>query len=205
VRHDGAVPARGSGATRALGCVALACAAVHGGYHLAHGRACELLWGCEVAAISVGAGLLLRAPLVNAAATLVLLAGLVLWGIDLASGGEFLPTSPLVHVGALSIGVAGCARLGLPRGAWRYSLAGLFLLHVTARLLTPADMNVNLAFAVHPSAAGMFPSHTAYIAMLTVILGGSYFALERALLRAGFRQPPGAPGSAEGRVGCPST
>jgi hypothetical protein len=172
-----------------LGLGALACYALHGAWHIAHHRAANLLWCCHVGAVATGVGLLARSAALNAVGVFLQTLGLFMWAIDLASGGEFIPTSPVTHLGALACGLAGARRLGIPRGAWLYATATLLALHVLSRFVTPIDENVNLAFAVHPSLARVFPSHAAYIATLTVVLGLFLLLIERALRRAGFAEP----------------
>ena len=107
--------------------------------------------------------------------------GNVLWAIDIASGGELLPTALLTHVGLWAIGLAGVRRLGVPRGAG--PLAWLAMLAATgaSHLAGPASENINLSDRIPHGWEGWFPSHTAYIGFNTVVLGLGALALEAAL------------------------
>lgn len=139
--------------TRTLGVVGLGLYAVHGARHVMVRQPEHLLWLCNVAAVVVGAGLLLARPLLNAIGLSWLIVGDPLWLADLARGGELLPTSLLTHGAGLVLGFVGLRRLGLPRGTWwRAVVAGMVLLAVT-RAVTPAAADVNLVYTLWPPAA----------------------------------------------------
>jgi hypothetical protein len=165
---------------RALGLVALLCYAIHGAVHLSRGAPYNLLWSCHIAALLVGFGLLLRNPTLNAIGFLFSCLGLPLWLIDLATGGEFIVTSPLTHLGAFVLGFIGVRKLGMPRGAAVKALAALAGLWAICRVVTPPAANVNLAFRVHHGWEAYFPSFALYSAMLLVIAGTIFFGVERA-------------------------
>jgi hypothetical protein len=115
--------------------------------------------------------------------TLWLGMGTPLWISDLAGGAEFMPTSLFTHVAALLIGLYGVARLGIPTGTWwraAFALAGLML---ATRLVTPAAGNVNVAFAIHPSADRYFSSHVVYVATMLGLAAGYFLLFEWALRR----------------------
>jgi len=125
------------------GCIGYA---IHAGYHYAHGTPEHAVWVCHVAALLVGAALILHEPRMNAAGLLCLSIGLPMWLLSLASGEPFIWTSPLTHVLGLVLGIIGARAMGFPRFAWLEALAFVFALIVSARLFTPAESNVNLAF-----------------------------------------------------------
>ena len=165
---------------RALGIVAFLCYAIHGALHLHRGAPYDLLWGCHIAALLVGTGLLLRNPTLNAIGFLWSCLGLPLWLIDLATGGEFILTSPLTHLGAFILGIIGVRRLGMPRGAAMKALGAFAALWAISRAVTPPAANVNLAFRVHDGWEAYFPSYALYFAMLLVIAGAIFAGVERA-------------------------
>ena len=166
-----------------LGWAALLCYAIHGGYHLLHGRPEDLLWACHLGAVLVGVGLLLSAPAVNGIGTLFLCLGLPLWLLDLAGGGVFHPTSCLTHVGGLAVGLYGVRRLGMPGGTWWRATAVLAALILVFLLATPARANVNVAFAVQPGWEGVFPSHPVYLAIMMSLAAGTFFVVAWVLRR----------------------
>jgi hypothetical protein len=139
--------------------LALALYAVHAAYHLRDGHPEHLLWACHLAAVFVGVGLLRASPRLNAIGFLWLVIGNALWLLDLAGGGEFIPTSRGTHVGGLALSLIALARLGMPRHAWWQAAAVFLLLQQLTRWLSPAGANVNVAFRVWDGWEGHFPSY----------------------------------------------
>jgi len=166
---------------RWLGCLALACYAIHVGFHLYRGRHADALWGCHVASLLIAAGAFSARATPAAIGVLWLCFGNPIWILDLATGGELLPTSLFTHVGGFIIGVLVLKRLGVPRHAWwRATLAFLGLLGVT-RLLTPRAANVNLAFAVAPGWERTFPSYPLYLLLLVSVGAVTFLVAELGL------------------------
>jgi hypothetical protein len=151
---------------RSLGLIPLAGYAIHAAVHLQRGEPYDLLWACHIAAILVGFGLLLRNPTLNAIGLLWSCFGLPLWLLDLATGGEFILTSPLTHIGAFACGIAGIRALGMPRHAAMKGLAAFAALWLLCRLVTPPAANVNLAFRVQPGWERYFSTYSLYFAVL---------------------------------------
>jgi hypothetical protein len=141
--------------SRAWGGLALAFYAIHAGHHLLRGHPEDLLWACHLGAVCVGVGLLARLPVVNAVGFVWLATGDALWLLDLASGGEFIPTSLFTH------GLA------------------FLVLQQLCRFTTPPRANVNLAHAVWSGWEEVFPSTIGYQIALFVIGAAACFAVER--------------------------
>ena len=100
------------------GISALAFYGAHAGYHGLFGHPANALWVCHVATAVVGVALLCRSPTWVTVGVLWLVGGLPLWIYDLIRGGEFIPTSPLTHVGGLVTGLIGLRCLGAAKHAW---------------------------------------------------------------------------------------
>ena len=164
-----------------LGICAILFYIIHAGYWFSHGLPENAWWTCHLGSAAIGAGLLLKRPLWNGVGVLWLGMGNIFWGINLATGGEFEPTSVLTHIGGLAVGLYGVKILGLPRVTWLAALASIALLQrITPRLATP-DQNVNLAFRVWPGWEGIFPSYAWYEVFLC-FQAGVLFALFQWLL-----------------------
>ena len=155
---------------RALGVLALIFYAIHAAVHLHRGQPYHALWACHVAALLVGFGLLLRNATLNAIGLLWSAFGLSLWLLDIATGGEFIPTSTLTHAGAFALGLYGVRVLGTPRRLALKTVAAFVALCVLCRLVTPPELNVNLAFRVADGWTPYFPSYPLYVAMLLAAL-----------------------------------
>jgi hypothetical protein len=164
---------------RPLAFLAFVCYGIHALVHLRRDEPYDLLWGCHLAVLLVSAGLLFRRPTLNAAGLLWALFGLPIWLVYTFTGGEFMPTATLTHVGAISIGLYGVRVLGFPRGtAWK-ALAGYLGLWAVTRALTPESANINLAFHVHPGWEDPFRSYPSYFASLLAAGAITFWILER--------------------------
>ncbi len=174
---------------RWLGLLAFLFYAVHGGYHVRRGHPEDLLWICHLGALGIAAGLLSGSPTANAIGVLWLAAGVPLWVVDLASGGDFHPTSLLTHLGGLALGVVGLRWLGLPAGVWWKALVGLIVVALACRVTTPAPANVNLAFTFWPAERSVSFVHVASLVAALALAGAVLYGLERGLMRAGVAEP----------------
>ncbi|HPN10957.1 MAG TPA: hypothetical protein PLA65_02780 [Spirochaetota bacterium] len=166
-----------------LGSAAWAFYAVHAAALLYLGEWWGMFWGCHVASILIGFGLLLERPALNAAGVMRLVLGDFMWVLYLAGGGDLYPTSILTHVCALLVGLLGVRMMGVPRHAWALALSMMLALAAITRLATPARENVNLAFRVHEGWEGIFPSYPLYVLML-LSLTAALFIVTGKLLRA---------------------
>jgi hypothetical protein len=166
---------------RRLGGLALACYAIHAGFHLYHGRPADALWGCHIASLLIAASAFSGRSTPAGIGVLWLCFGNPMWILDVATGGELLPTSVLTHVGGFVIGIVVLKRLGFPREVWwKATLAYLGLLGLT-RLVTPRVANVNLAFAVAPGWEQTFPSYPLYLLLLMSAGAATFFTAELGL------------------------
>ena len=163
---------------RTLAVAAFACYAIHASVHLSRGEPYDLLWGCHIAVILVGVGLLSSQPALNAVGLLWGCFGLPIWVIDNVTGGEFMPSATLTHVGAVAIGLAGVRLLGCPDGVWWKALATYLGLWLVTRVATPAAANINLAFSVWPGWERWFPNYPAYFTTLLVTGALTFFTGE---------------------------
>lgn len=129
-----------------LGAIGCAGYAVHAGFHYLHGTPEHAVWICHLAALLVGVALVLHEPRMNAAGLLCMTIGLPMWLLSLLGGESFIWTSPLTHVLGFVLAVIGARAMRVPRFAWVEALAFVGALMVSARLFTPSESNVNLAF-----------------------------------------------------------
>lgn len=180
----------------ALGAAAFAFYAVHAGVLLYLGEWWGLFWGCHVASILIGFGLLLNRPVLNAAGVMWLVLGDFMWVLYLAGGGDLYPTSILTHVCALFVGLRGARIMDVPRHAWALALGMMLALAAITRLATPARENVNLAFRVHEGWEGIFPSYPLYVLVLLSLSAALYFVTGKLLRAARSRMAAGLSGIA---------
>ena len=175
---------------RWLAFLAIAFYVLHALVHLSRGEPYDLLWGCHLALLLVAAGLLRNNASLNAIGLLWSCFGLPIWLIYTFTGGEFMPTAALTHLGAFIIGSYGVSRLGIPHGSAWQALAAYLALWALTRVITPERANINLAFSVWPGWEDRFPTYPIYFATL-LVCGALTFAITEGLFR---RIPPaGAP------------
>jgi hypothetical protein len=163
---------------RAAGVAALLLYVIHATELIRRGEPYDLLWGCHLAALLVGVGLLLERPRLNAVGVLWSCFGLPLWIIYLFSGDDVMLSSAFTHLGALALGVYGVRQLGMPRGSAGAALAAYFALWMLTRVATPAWANVNLAFRVYPGWERWFHSYPIYFATLFALAAVVFLVFE---------------------------
>lgn len=168
---------------RAWGVVALACYLLHALELVVRFPAANLLWSCDVAAVLVSVGLLTSRPLPVAAGCFMFIPGNIVWVLDLTTGGELLPTAPLTHGVVFGLSIAGARRLGVPRSTWWTATLVMAACTATARIIGPAEENVNLAFRIPPGWEAGWPSHGVYVATWTALIGAGFAALQAAARR----------------------
>ena len=176
--------------TKTHGLILLSFFAVHASGHLRHHTAHDLLWGCNSGTLLLGLGLTVGWLRLAAVGALWLSLGTPYWIFDVSSGGEFIPTSLLTHIGGLGLGLHALRQQGLPRGAWWQALLAMIPLQLLSRLLTPRAANVNLAWDIYPGVAKLFPSYPLYWASNMLIAGLVYFLVYRLLQRGQVRPFP---------------
>jgi len=177
-------PLRSLPVPRAWGAVALTCYLIHALELVVRFPPGNLLWSCNVAAVLASVGLLISRPLPVALGCFMFIPGNVVWLLDLAFGGELLPTAPLTHGVVFALSIVGARRLGIPRATWWAATLAMLACTAAARVVGPESENVNLAFRIPPGWEAPWPSHAVYIATWTALIAAGFAGLQAALLRA---------------------
>lgn len=168
--------------TAALGLLAIAFFGIHAFCQCRAGTASNLLWICHIADLCVGVGLVMRWRSLVAAGVLMLSIGIPMWIISLWDGGDFYPTSALTHLGGITIGLIGLAQLGLPRRSWLTGVGIVAVLLVLSRGITPAELNVNIAFVSFFHLPKALSEDEIYVLLLLTFWGCSMWIVEKSLL-----------------------
>lgn len=122
---------------------------LHDAVHVTEGRYWDVLWICNVAALLVGPAILLRSPLLAAAALTWLLPGTVVWLADsVIARSNILPTSYAVHLGGTAAAVYATRVSGFAQRGWLAALALLIGCVAASNLFLPGSTNVNAAHAI---------------------------------------------------------
>ena len=163
--------------------------AAHAGQYVWRGMPEAALWACHLGALSVSLGIIFQWPSWIAVGAFWLAIGVPLWILDLWTGGEFMTTSVLTHVGGLGIGLWGLKRFGLPDGTWWKAVVALVALILFCHWGTSPEHNVNLAHRVYDGWESAFSSHAIYLVSLTAVSVALWLALQFGLPRIGFKRP----------------
>lgn len=166
-----------------LGILSLIFFAIHGLGYVRSGQFEQLLWACDLAAALVGISLIIGLPTVNGIAVMWLAFGFPSWTIDCLTGGEFIPSSVLIHFGSLVVGLLGVRRIGLPAGTWWKAVLAAFALHLLCRWVTSPEANINIAHTMWRGWDRIFHSHLQYVAFVHGIFAIVFWGLEAGLRR----------------------
>jgi hypothetical protein len=163
---------------QACAAAALIFYAVYAGHRVWRGQWEDVLWVCHLANLVIAAGFLFAWPRAFGVALMWLVPGTACWAAYVLSGGEFLPTSLLTHVGGLLLAVIGCTQHGIRRRTWATAAAGLVGAEVIAHLLTSPEANVNVAWRVFEDWRRWFPSYPAYIVVIDAAAALVFWIIE---------------------------
>jgi hypothetical protein len=112
---------------------------------LADDKAYDIFWVCNLANVALGIGILANQPKIIRPAAFWLLLGLPLWAHYCITTGDYQFTSFLTHIGGNLIALLGLARVRVDSWSWAYAIAGFWALQLFSRIVTPPDLNVNVA------------------------------------------------------------
>ena len=156
---------------------------IHAGVLVYDQQPYHIIWSCHLGCLFVGVGLLASQPWLFSVGFLWLAMGVPLWILNVFTGDEFMLTSTFSHIGGLVIAIYGFRCLKMPRLSWVAATAGLILLGLFSRLVTPEHANVNLSFAVWQGWEESFPSYFWYVVMLLAAAVTSFLVLEYTVRR----------------------
>lgn len=178
---------------RLVGFLPLSFFLIHSFYYLRHGGLSHMLWMCNIGNLLLGLGLLFDQPTLIRVAVFWLIPGLPLWIWFMAIRGGWLLTSSLAHVGGLIVGLFALTKVRTGRHTWLYATAWFLMIQQVCRLMTPAELNVNVAHRIFSGWETVFSTYGQFwIATTLAVVCGSWllgFILLKLL-------PPYAAGSA---------
>jgi hypothetical protein len=80
-------------------------------------------------------------------------------------------SSTLAHLGGFAVGIAVLRRVGMDGRAWLYAYIWYFCVQLLSRLISPAEMNVNLAHAIQPGWEQTLSSYLKFWLVLSLLVG----------------------------------
>lgn len=137
----------------------------------------HLLWMCNVGNLLLALGLFLDQPVMIRVAGIWSIPGLLVWWryvftewFTYATLDWFaVATGTLAHIGGLTVGLLSLWRVRVDRLAWLYAFVWYLAIQFISRLITPADLNVNLSHRIHESWQGRFDSYWKFWVILTIV------------------------------------
>src|SRR6476620_5525583 len=74
------------------------------------------------------------------------------------------------RLGGLIVAVFAISRVGMVRKTWLYAWLWYLFVQVISRLITPADLNVNLAYRIQPGWENLFGAYWKFWLVLTLLI-----------------------------------
>jgi len=131
------------------------------------GEIAHILWICHASNLLIAAGIFLCQVEFLRISVLWLIIGIPLWPIDILRTGIVEMTSIGTHYLGLFVGLVVLRQQKMGKYSWLFGLIWFLFLQQTARLFTPAELNVNLAHAAYPGWDKIFPDYWQYWLFIT--------------------------------------
>ena len=129
----------------------------------------NMLWMCNIGNLVLALGLFLNNGLLIRVSVLWTFPGIVVWLVYVMLAWGMFLSSTLAHVGGLSVGILAIKRVGMDRASWRYALGWYLLVQFLSRVLTPANLNVNVAHHVGFGWEETFNAYWKFWLVLTLV------------------------------------
>ncbi|HVQ36118.1 MAG TPA: hypothetical protein VMS31_01200 [Pyrinomonadaceae bacterium] len=144
----------------------------------------HMLWMCNIGNLLLSIGLFLGEVILIRVAVIWMVPGVVVWALYVvptwgmlltgdASFGQFFGvlSSSLAHLGGFSVGMLALQKVRMDKRAWLYAVIWYFVVQLLSRLLTPAEMNVNLAHRIQDGWEQSLSSYWKFWLCLTLMVG----------------------------------
>lgn len=129
----------------------------------------HMLWMCNIGNLVLAFGLFLNNALLIRVAVIWMFPGLMVWLVYVALAWGMFLSSTLAHVGGLIVGIFAIRRVGMDRNGWRYAFGWYLLVQFFSWVLTPANLNVNVAHHVDPGWQETFNAYWKFWLVLTLV------------------------------------
>ena len=129
----------------------------------------HMLWMCNIGNLVLAIGLFLNNALLVRVAVIWMFPGLAVWLVYVALAWGMFLSSTLAHVGGMIVGLVAIRRVGMDQTAWRFALGWYLIVQFLSRLLTPPNLNVNVAHSVEEGWRQTFNAYWKFWVVLTVV------------------------------------
>jgi hypothetical protein len=130
----------------------------------------HMLWMCNVGNLLLAIGLFSQSKPLTRVASIWMIPGLFIWIIYVVLAWGVFFSSTLAHVGGLIVGIYAVRRVGMDRFSWVYAFVWFLLIQLASRLITPANLNVNLAHHIQPGWEQRFDAYWQFWLILVSLI-----------------------------------
>jgi hypothetical protein len=143
-----------------------------------------MLWMCNIGNLLLALGLFFEAAILIRVAVIWMAPGVAVWFLYVVPDWGALLTgrfsyaqlfgvlsSTLAHLGGFAVGIVVLRKVRMDARAWFYAFIWYFLVQLLSRLLTPAEMNVNLSQRIQAGWEQRFSSYLRFWFVLTTLVG----------------------------------
>jgi hypothetical protein len=166
----------------------------HAFYYWRRGESGHILWMCNVGNLLLAIGLLLDRPTLTRVSAVWLIPGLGLWFWFVVRQWGILFTSTLAHVGGLAVGMVALSRVRVDGRTWLYAFAWYLFMQQVCRLVTAAELNVNVAHRVYEGWEATFSAYWQFWLATTLVVAACLWIIVTIFSKLWPpRSPSGAP------------
>jgi len=138
---------------------------------------------CHVSNLMLAFGLMLLQPTLIRVATIWIIPGIPLWIMDMARTGEMPVITFFSHLGGLVVSLVALRHVRADRYAWLYGMACYLLVQQVCRMVTPPELNVNVAHTMYHGWDRVFGAYWQYWIFTTVSAAGTLWVINLVLLK----------------------
>jgi hypothetical protein len=129
----------------------------------------HMLWMCNVGNLLLAMGLFLEKRRVIRLSAVWMIPGLLVWIVYVVLAWGVFLTSTLAHVGGLIVAMIALSRYRMDRTSWLWAFGWYLMIQLCSRLVSPPDLNVNLAHAMQRGWEQTFNSYWSFWVTLTAL------------------------------------
>jgi len=137
-------------------------------WRLPDGEIGHMLWMCNIGNLILAFGLFFQRSMLIRVAALWMVPGLVVWFVYVVAAWGVFFSSTLAHVGGFIVGLIALRRVGMDQHGWLYAFVWYLAVQLLSKLLTRADLNVNVAHGIDPGWRNTFASYWKFWLVLTL-------------------------------------
>ncbi len=144
----------------------------------------HMLWMCNIGNLLLAIGLFFEAAILIRVAVMWMVPGVVVWFFYVVPTWGMLLTgrfsyagvfgvlsSTLAHLGGFAVGLRVLRKVGMDARSWLYAFIWYFVIQLFSRLVTPAQMNVNLSHGIQAGWEQTFSTYWRFWLVLTMLVG----------------------------------